>query len=100
VGTHNFLLDFTWTMGVVTSNPDEAAIRLGLACNLANLTACDYPGAGSRNIANDGHFTSITATLGEVSTVPTPGALPLCARGLASLGWLCWRKKRREVAAA
>jgi len=33
----------------------------------ANFTAVAYPGAGSRNIANDGHFVDVT-----LSVTPAP----------------------------
>lgn len=57
-------LRFTWT-GSCASNfgilgGDECAVRLGLSANYMGETASDYPGAGGRNPADDGHFVSIT----------------------------------------
>ncbi|MGI9432876.1 MAG: hypothetical protein ACR2PQ_11715 [Myxococcota bacterium] len=51
-----------------TANGDEMAIRLGKNDTIDNnFTAGSYPGAGSRNIANDGHKVSV-----ELTSVPTP----------------------------
>jgi len=51
-----------------TANGDEMAIRLGKNDTIDNnFTAGDYPGMGSRNIADDGHKLSVVLT-----SVPTP----------------------------
>ncbi|NNL66526.1 MAG: hypothetical protein HKP30_09810, partial [Myxococcales bacterium] len=51
-----------------TANGDELAIRLGKNDTIDNnFTAGSYPGAGGRNIADDGHFTSVS-----LSVVPVP----------------------------
>lgn len=51
-----------------TANGDEMAIRLGKNDTIDNnFTAGGYPGMGSRNIADDGHFVTI-----QLSTAPAP----------------------------
>ena len=46
-----------------TDDGSEAAVRFGANDSLTNnLTAGDYPGSVNRNIAQDGHFGSITLT--------------------------------------
>jgi hypothetical protein len=51
-----------------TANGDEMAIRLGKNDTIDNnFTAGGYPGMGNRNIADDGHKTSIVLT-----SVPIP----------------------------
>lgn len=60
------------------NNGDEAAVRMGIAGNATSFTAGNYPGVGSRTLANDGHF--VTATL-----VPEPTTIVLLALGLSGL---------------
>jgi hypothetical protein len=44
-----------------TANGDELAIRLGKSDTIdSNVTAGGYPGLGARNIADDGHFLTVT----------------------------------------
>jgi hypothetical protein len=51
-----------------TANGDEMAIRLGKNDTIDNnFTAGSYPGMGSRNIADDGHWVSVLLT-----SVPAP----------------------------
>ena len=75
-------------------------------------------GNGSNNCEGDTTFTigsnlfkyySVTSTNGDVlltqfdadvSAVPLPGALPLFATGLAGLGLLGWRRKRKNAVTA
>jgi hypothetical protein len=46
-----------------TANGDEMAIRMGKNDTIDNnFTAGSYPGMGNRNIADDGHFTSVVLT--------------------------------------
>lgn len=64
----NHTLRFTWTSsctsdstGFLNANGgDECAVRGGLAIDYGGETAGDYPGAGSRVQANDGHFVTVT----------------------------------------
>jgi hypothetical protein len=88
MGTQLITLDFSWN-SVARSNPadgsstttnatngpfvfggDEAAIRLGLAATSGSITggmtADDYPGAGSRIAANDGHFVDISLLVTDI----------------------------------
>jgi hypothetical protein len=109
-GTQSFTLDFLWT-SLVYSNPgsnttstntgngsflfggDEAAVRMGLAGSATSIsggiTADDYPGAGTRTAANDGHFVGISL---EVTAVPEPTTVILVGAGIAGLAW---RGRRR-----
>jgi hypothetical protein len=113
-GTQTFTLDFTWT-GRALSNPDEAAVRLGFAGTLSDVTADDYPGVGSRK-ANcspgtmgalgacsgggfaDGHFLTVLVTITDVPGPPgVPGPAPLLLLGLGAVGLgggVAWRRRR------
>lgn len=70
--------------GLCISGGDEKAYRFGAGGAadsnnlLANTTADDYPGLGSRVQSNDGHFVN-------VAVVPEPGTVLLMALGLAGL---------------
>ena len=75
-----FVLDFTW-MSEVFSNNDEAALRLGLESSVPGVSADDYPGVGSRTIADDGHFVGFTATV--TAAAPEPTLLLLMVVGFA-----------------
>ncbi len=61
-------LTFTWSASCATSAllgllfGDECAVRLGLATDYLIDTAGNYPGVGSRNAADDGHFVTVTVT--------------------------------------
>jgi hypothetical protein len=79
--TRTITLAFTWSASA-SSSQDEAAVRLGLGGSLATTTADDYPGAGGRTAANDGHTVGVGVTL---LSVPEPMALVLLALGLAGL---------------
>jgi hypothetical protein len=82
VGTQVFTLDFTWDASV-TSNRNEAAVRLGMPGGLASTTADDTPGS----LSADGHFVRVTLT-----NVPEPSTLWLLGSGILALS----RKRRRS----
>jgi hypothetical protein len=93
-GAQVVTLVFTFTASATTVDPpgglvqgDEAALRLGLDSALSSFTADNYPGAGSRTLANDG--IRVTATL-----LPEPAAEALLAAGLIGLAWFDRRRPR------
>ncbi len=72
---------FTWgstchSAGTFFGGGDECAVRFGLPITYASQTAGDYPGAGSRVQANDGHFVGISVR-------------SLCGNGLVNFGEVC-----------
>jgi hypothetical protein len=69
----------------VFDNSDEAALRLGIAGSLGSISADDYPGAGSRTIADDGHFLTFTATYDILTCIPEPSSALLALTGLVGL---------------
>jgi hypothetical protein len=71
--TSNYTLQFDFSSSVVSAQ-DGGAIRMGNAGSLA-MTADDYPGAGSRTQANDGHFVTVKATITGVVPEPATGGL-------------------------
>jgi len=82
-------LSFSWTAGTTSTrqgnNGDEAAVRMGQTSTATFYTADDYPGAGARTQALDGHF--VSATL-----IPEPETAFLLASGLLGLGWSSRRR--------
>lgn len=94
VGTgaaQSYTLTYTWAAtarstcsGLCISGGDEKAVRLGApgfadsGAFLANTTADNYPGVGSRTQANDGHFITVSIT-------PEPGTALLLGAGLLGL---------------
>jgi len=77
-----YVLQFDFTSPVISAQ-DGAAIRMGIAGSLPT-TADDYPGAGSRTAANDGHFVDVKATI--IATVPEPDTGGLLTLGLLAIG--------------
>lgn len=80
-GNFQLILDFTWTASAFSNN-DEGAVRLGLESSALGVSADDYPGPGSRTLANDGHFVDVVAT---VTAVPEPSTALLIGLGLTML---------------
>jgi len=78
--TSSYTLQFDFSSSVVSAQ-DGGAIRMGTAGSLA-MTADDYPGAGSRTAANDGHFVTVKAT---IQAAPEPGTAGLLSLGLVAL---------------
>ena len=71
----------------------ESAIRMGLPTVLGNFQAGAYPGAGARDVDEDGHFVRI-----EVVSVDEPPTLLLvCGAGIALLRR--WRRLSPAVVA-
>jgi len=77
-------LSFTWAAGTTSTrqgtNGDEAAVRMGRTSTASFYGADDYPGAGARTQALDGHF--VSATL-----IPEPAPAALLTIGLSGLAW-------------
>ncbi|MDG1945187.1 MAG: thrombospondin type 3 repeat-containing protein [Halioglobus sp.] len=59
-GDYQLIMHFEWD-SAVWSNNDEAAVRLGLESTTQFVDADNYPGLGSRTLALDGHFVTVTA---------------------------------------
>jgi hypothetical protein len=76
-----FVLQFNFSSSVVSAQ-DGGAIRMGTAGSLP-MTADDYPGAGSRTAANDGHFVDVKATI--IAAAPEPNTGGLVALGLLAI---------------
>jgi hypothetical protein len=85
-----FVLQFDFNSQVVSAQ-DGGAIRMGNAGSLA-MTADDYPGAGSRTQANDGHFVDVKATI--IATVPEPDTAGLLLFGVLLLAFRRARIRR------
>lgn len=79
--SQTYVLRFTWN-GTASSNNDESAIRMGIAGTVGGVSADDYPGQGSRTLANDGHFVTVGAT---IISAPEPAPAALIALGLVAL---------------
>ena len=74
-------LRFTWSASCASNNGfvtggDECAVRLGIPIGYVAQTAGDYPGAGPRVQAKDGHFVSVTL-------------VSLCGNGTLDAGEQC-----------
>ena len=59
------------------------------------LTGSDFA-IGAFNRASDFHITGVT--VGRLSVIPLPAALPLYGAGVAILGFIGWRRKSRNMA--
>jgi hypothetical protein len=86
-----FVLQFNFSSSVVSAQ-DGGAIRMGTAGSLPT-TADDYPGAGSRTAANDGHFVDVKATV--ISATPEPETAGLIAFGMLMLALRARARSRR-----
>ena len=89
-------LNGSWTS--VATGSDQGVshlIQTGACttCTFFAFFAVGNTGGGGTGGVADVLLGSITA-----NAVPLPGALPLFATGLAALGWLGWRRKRKLVA--
>jgi len=87
-GAGTVTLTFAWTASSTsTRGPsganrgDEGGLRMGIDTAMSSYTADNYPGAGARVLANDGHFVSATLT----TLVPEPPAVALVLVGMAGL---------------
>jgi len=89
--TFGFVASSTSTRGFFGGNRgDEGGLRMGIDTAMSAYSADDYPGAGGRTLADDGHF--VSATLTTLVPEPAPLALALsCAVGLLAGG----RRHRR-----
>ncbi|MCB9892284.1 MAG: hypothetical protein H6833_11590 [Planctomycetes bacterium] len=64
-GDQHIDLQFHWTAWAESRHQglswggDEAAVRLGLGVSSISMAAGEYPGAGNRGIAADGHFVEL-----------------------------------------
>lgn len=94
-GSASFPLRFTWSS--LANSPqavnggDETAARFGAPSVLGGASADDYPGVGSRNIANDGHFVNMNLTV----TVPEPSTIAMGAIGAFGVALAAWRRRVR-----
>ncbi|MFK5977848.1 MAG: VPLPA-CTERM sorting domain-containing protein [Rhizobiaceae bacterium] len=75
------------------ANPTDSYEFLG-----ALLFSGDLFGIGALHYTDDFKIASITVS--GVSAVPVPAALPLFGSGLAILGFMGWRRKKRQSANA
>ena len=78
--------------------PLQTGFQGGVACPTCTFFAFFAVGSsgGGPGGASDLLLTQMTA---NVSAIPIPGALPLFATGLAGLGLLGWRRKKKATAA-
>jgi len=115
-GSNTYTLRFVWN-SAVTTNPgsntsstntdngafifggDETAVRMGLAGSAPSIsggiTADDYPGVGSRNAANDGHFVYMKATV--VQIIPEPSSYVLATLAALGVGLIARRSRRKQA---
>jgi hypothetical protein len=94
-GSQSFPLRFTWSSlansPAAINGGDETSARFGAAGPLGGASADDYPGVGSRNILNDGHFVNMVLTV----TVPEPSTIAMGGIGAVGLALAAWRRRRR-----
>jgi len=79
-------LTFTWTGSCNSASGftggDECAVRMGITTGYGGETASDYPGVGSRVIADDGHFVSVTFSSPCGNGTLEPGENEQCDEGV------------------
>jgi hypothetical protein len=95
-GLETVTLNFTFTASASSVDPaggtsqgDEAALRLGIDSALAQFTADDYPGVGTRNINTDGIW-----VLFQLDEAPEPGTALMLGLGLFGLGFRSRARRR------
>ena len=74
-----------------------AAFMMGEILNI-NLTTQALSSGNTLESVAEGNRANAPIGSGLVSTIPLPGALPLFATGLGTLGLLSWRRKRKAAA--
>ena len=79
--TSTYVLQFDFSSTVLSAQ-DAGAIRMGETGGISSTTADNYPGAGARVQANDGHFVTVRST---IISMPEPESGALVAFGLLGL---------------